>query len=380
MDDKIYLITYYVKNTNIRTMAVYDTLPYKSEEHTLSENQVLPLIEVTFRKYPFLRFCSVMTKRWSGDKEYQMGYTVINPYFSEEPDLQDNIPLAAENRVIDDSLNKIYMSKCEHSHKGFEVNLESEQKVIRIGSYFYDLKGVLICEANEEERKKFYCNRFMTYPIVDDDWHIYEGDEIIDGLYHLIVGKKGDTVTIWDMYSAAQHNVISHDCAYDDILCGLERHGITISNRKSLDSTEELSDIIVIIIDKEGDRHFRMSSHPDSYYIPSRYFRVGDDSDELYEYNQHDRSEKTWRKISTCIIEDVEGLAWFFNKPKLRVFLTAHIKNKETKEYEYCQIPEDWFYSVHTLEDEINNALAAKEKKYKDYHNTMKRPDIPKEK
>ena len=379
MDNKEYLITYYVKNTNIKTLSVYDNLPYKSEEHTLAEDRVLPLIEVTFRKFPFLRFCSVMDKRWGGENGYQFRYTVINPYFSEEPDLQDNIPLAAENRVIDDSLNKIYMSKCEHSHKGFEVNLESEQKVIRIGSYFYDLKGVLICEANEEERKKFYCNRFMTYPIVDDDWHIYEGDEIIDGLYHLIVGKKGDTVTIWDMYSAAQHNVISHDCAYDDILCGLERQGITISNRKSLDSTEELSDTIVIIIEKKGDRDFSMRSHPDSYYIPSRVFRVGDDNDELYEYNQNDRSEKIWRKISWCIIDDVKGLSWFFNKPKLRVFLTAHIYNKDTKSYEYSQIPKDWFYTVHALEDEINNALAENEKNCKEY-NTMKRPDIPKEK
>lgn len=152
MDNKEYLITYYVKNTNIKTLSVYDNLPYKSEEHTLAEDRVLPLIEVTFRKFPFLRFCSVMDKRWGGENGYQFRYTVINPYFSEEPDLQDNIPLAAENRVIDDSLNKIYMSKCEHSHKGFEVNLESEQKVIRLGSYFYDLKGVLICEANEEER------------------------------------------------------------------------------------------------------------------------------------------------------------------------------------------------------------------------------------
>ena len=380
MDNKIYLITYYVRNTNIQTFAVYDNLPYKSEEHTLSEDKVLPLIEVTFRKFPFLRFCSVMDKRWSDDKRYQFCYTVINPYYREEPDLPDNVPLAAENKVIDDSVNQIYMSKCVHSHKGFEVNLESEQKVIRIGSYFYDLKGVLICEANEEEKKKFYCNRFMTYPIVDDEWRIYEGEEITDGLWQLIVGKKGDTVLLQDIYSAAQHNVKAHDCAYDDVLCGLEQHGITISNRKSLDSNEELSDTVVIIIEKWGERHFKFSAHPDSYYIPSRYFRVGDDDDELYEYDESVRSEKTGWKISTRIIEDIWGLSWFFNKPNLRVFLVAHIYNKESKSYEYGQIPKDWFYTIHSLESEINNGLVAKHKEYPNYYNTMKRPDAPKEK
>ena len=72
------------------------------------------------------------------------------------------------------------MTTYDPSHQGFEIKLDHEQKVIRLGSYFYDLKGVLIREATDEDRQKYYCNKYVTFPIVDNDWLVYDGDAITD--------------------------------------------------------------------------------------------------------------------------------------------------------------------------------------------------------
>ena len=78
--------------------------------------------------------------------------------------------------------------------KKIKVELDHEQKVIHLGCWFYDLKGVLIAEATEEDQKKYYCGKFMTYPIVDDNWKVREDECIRDGISDLVVGKKGETI------------------------------------------------------------------------------------------------------------------------------------------------------------------------------------------
>ncbi len=374
-NEKLYLLTYYIKNTDERTKAATDTIPYKSLELSLSDEKLLQLIESDMKKYPFLRFCSVMDKTWRGDPEYQLKFTVVNPFYSDQPIPREYRPKEIEERKVDDSYNQVYMSSYESSHKGFEVNLESEEKVIRLGSYFYDLKGVLICEATEEEQKKFYCHRFMTYPIVDDDWRVFEGHEITDGLEPLIVGKKGDTIPLAALSEAADYNARENDCEYEMQLLDLERHGITISNRKSKYSSEELSDTVVIGIERSDDYHFRMKCNHDGYYIPERSFRVGDD-DELYEYDRYDKTEKTWCKISTVIAEDIWGLSWFFNKKGMRVLLTAITENNYGMAPNGLgPIPNNWFYTVQTLEGEINRKLDEMHKQYPNDYNRRKRPD-----
>ena len=50
----------------------------------------------------------------------------------------------------------------EDESKKIRVELDHEQKVIHLGCWFYDLKGVLIAEATEEDKKKYYCGKFMT--------------------------------------------------------------------------------------------------------------------------------------------------------------------------------------------------------------------------
>lgn len=379
--EKTYLVTYYIKNTDERTKAVFENIPYKTKEITLSEDRMLKLIEAEMKKYPYIRCCTVMAKNWFGQVDWELKYTITNLFFIEEPSPQEFKPKDAEHIVINDSINQVFKTSYEPSHEGFEVNLESEQKIIRLGSYFYALKGVLICEATDEDRKKYYCDKYMTFPIIDDDWRVYDGKEIVDGIEHLIVGKKGDTIPLAALREAADYNAREHDCEYEGQILNLERLGITVSNRKTKDSTEELPETIVIGIEKLGDKRFRMDADWGGYYIPRRFFFVGDD-DELYESDDDDGKPSAFnQKLLTRIVDDVWGLSWFFNKPNLRVLVTAITKNGFGFERNQLgSIPKDWFYTVQTLEGEINRELDDMHKEYPDDYNRRKRPDIVEEK
>ena len=377
---RYYLLTYYIKNTDDRTMDVFGNIPYKSEELSMTKDQLLKLITTNFIKHPYIRCASAMEKNWQGSHDYQMKFTAKNPFYDENSTPGEFDPKKIGNVITEDFANAAYFTKYEVLHKGFEVNLEHEEKVIRLGSYFYDLKGVLICEASEEEKKKYYSDKYMTYPIVDDDWRVYEGPEIIDGLQHLIVGKKGDTIPLIALKEGLDYNARENDCSYEDQLTSLERCGITISNRKYKHSSEELSDTIVLGIMDEGNNHFRIVCHHEGYYIPTRYFKVGKD-DDLYEYDRTDDTETCGIKISTRIVDDVTGLSWFFNKPNLRVLLVSVSEyNFGLGPNEYAPIPKDWFYTVQTLESEINRELEDIHNKYPNDYFKGKRPDIVEEK
>ena len=379
--EKTILLTYYIKNTDEQTKNAFNTVPYKSTELTISEDRLVQLIEADMKKCPFIRSCTVMEKNWRSVPEFHLKFTVTNPFYSEAPIPDEYKPVEAENWKIDDFVNKANMTTYEPSHQGFEIKLESEQKVIRLGSYFYDLKGVLICEATDEDRKKYYCDKYVTFPIVDEDWRVYDGDAIADGIEHLIVGKKGDTIPLAALREAADYNAREHDCRYEDQLLDLERHEITVSNRKFRDSAEEFPDNIVIGIDKLREKYFRMDSDWGSYYIPRRFFYVGDD-DELYESDGDDFKPSNYhQKLITRIVDDVWSLSWFFNKPKLRVLVTAITDNGfGFQRNELGPIPKDWFYTVQTLEGEINRKLDEMHKEYPDDYNRRKRPDVFEEK
>ena len=380
-NEKKYLLTYYIKNRDEQSKGAFPTIPYKSVEVTTSEDRIIKLIEADMKKNPFILNCTVMDKEWAGDTEWHLKFMVKNLFYSEEPIPHDDKPIAAEERRIDDYVNRANMTTYDPSHQGFEIKLDHEQKVIRLGSYFYDLKGVLICEATDDDRQKYYCNKYVTFPIVDNDWLVYDGDAIANGIENLIVGKKGDTIPLAALREAADYNAREQDCGYEDQLIDLERHGITVSNRKSKDSAEELSDNIVISIDKLGDKRFRMNSDWGDYYIPERFFYVGDD-DELYESDGDDDKPSLYhQKIITRIVDDVYGLSWFFNKPKLRVLVTAITDNGfGSQRYQLEPIPKDWFYTVQTLEGEINRELDELHKKYANEYNKGKRPDVFEEK
>ena len=363
-----FLVTYYIKNEDEKTKDVFANIPYKSVELEMSKEKLLKLITAKYKKYPYLRCCSVMRRYWGVGSEYELMATVNNPFYAEVPIPKEFKPKDADEIIIDDELNQVYMTSYEPSHKGFEVNLENEQKVIRLGAYFYDLKGVLICEATDEDRKKYYCGKYITFPIVDDDWRVYDGKDITDGIELLIVGKKGDTVPLIALREAADYNAREHVCDYEDQLFDLERHGITITNRKEDNPAEELTENVVISIEKLSDRHFRMDAEWKGYYIPRRYFFVGDD-DELYESDDDGKPSAYNQKIVSRIVYNVWGLSWFFNKPKLRVLVTA-----TTKDGVQASIPKDWFYTVQTLESDVNRELDEMHKQQPNNYNRRKRP------
>jgi len=77
----------------------------------------------------------------------------------------------------------------------------------------------------------------------------------------------------------------------------------------------------------------------------------------------------------------VYGLSWFFNKPKLRVLVTAITDNGfGSQRYQLEPIPKDWFYTVQTLEGEINREFEELHKKHPNEYNKGKRPDVFEEK
>lgn len=376
-DEKHYLLTYYIKNPDKQTKHAFSIIPYKSSEVDLSEHRLWPLIDANLKKYPFLCSCTVMAEARFKTHEYELEYTVVSPYYTEEPIPREHKPVEAGSLKIDDYMNQAYMTTYEPSYQGFEVKLDHEEKVIRLGSYFYDLKGVLICEATDKDKEKYYCDRYVTFPIVDDDWRVYDGGEIADGIERLIVGKKGDTIPLVALADAIDYNARNHDCEFELQLVDLERHGITISNRKHKNSAEELPENVIIGIDKIGKKRFRMDADWGGYYIARRFFYVGED-DELYESDDDDFKPTAYRhKLITSIVDDVSGLSWFFNKPNLRVLVTAITKNGfGFMRNELGPIPKDWYYTVQTLEGEINLALDEHHQEYPDDYNKGKRPDI----
>ena len=99
--------------------------------------------------------------------------------------------------------------------------------------------------------------------------------------------------------------------------------GITVSNRLSLDSEEELPDAIVIVMemwnDGNGD-YYEIYYDRGSYYIPSYTCRNGDDWGiyVLY-YNKTGSYINMNEDIKDMIAKIVYQLSYTFNKPHLHV-------------------------------------------------------------
>ncbi|MCR4604053.1 MAG: hypothetical protein K5683_11065 [Prevotella sp.] len=373
-----YLVTYYVKNTD-SGREIFNIIPFASSVVSASEDEIQEIVASQLKKNPFFRCCSIMNPQSGNEKVFEMNYILDNPHFKEDA-LQKvfNVKGKVEYKEIDDSGKNVKEATANgHPCKGIKVKLDDEKRVIRIGASFYDLKGVLICEATEEDRKKFYCGRFITFPLVDDDWRVIDDKDITDGIERLTIGKKGDTVLLDAICKAADYNAREHVCGYDELLVDLERKGITLSNRKAVDSTEELSDTVVIAISKIlGPHHFRLDSIQESYYIPTRFFHVGTD-DELYQDAREDKdqTEHKYDKIVEQIADDVNSLSWFFHKPNLKVLVITYIHDeKETYRYKSGPVPKEWYYTVQTLEADINRKLDELYKEHPDDYYKDKRP------
>lgn len=363
---KEFLVTFYVKNGD-GSNELFNIAPIKSSIVSGEEEKVHEFCAAKMKENNFVRCCSIMEKEVTERNVFDGCGIIANPYYKEDNGAK--LVVEKENKQIDDDA---------YADKKFEVKLDHEEKVIRLGSYFYDLKGVLICEATEADKEKYACGRFMTFPIVEDSWEVREDDCIADGIQYLEIGKKGDVIPLAAVRDAADYNAREHDCGYEELLMDLEQHGITVSNRKHKDSSEQLSDTIVLSIEKVFGDRYRIDSDYESYYVPRRFFYVGDD-DELYEDNRDENGKPGFyqRKLITRIVDDVWGLSWFFNKPNLRVLVTAITESGfGFAPNKLSTIPSDWYYTIQTLEKEINKELDEKHKKYPNDYFKRKRPDV----
>ena len=97
-----YLVTYYTKNTNEKTKEVFNDVPYKSFDVEFQKEKLLEYIFAYFEKNTFVCYCTVMTKNWSGEKEYDMYCSVINPYYKEKPIKHDYKHLDADDVLVKD--------------------------------------------------------------------------------------------------------------------------------------------------------------------------------------------------------------------------------------------------------------------------------------
>ena len=261
--------------------------------------------------------------------------------------------------------------------KKIKVELDHEQKVIHLGCWFYDLKGVLIAEATEEDKKKYYCDKYMTYPIVDDDWFVRDDDFISEGIASLTIGRKGDTIPLIKLREVLDLNVDERSGDYSDVLIDVERHGITVSNRMKDNPQEELPETITLEIDKIRSKEdiYRIDGDRDGYYIPRRFCHVGKDG-KLYDGTKVKENETKgpYSSMVYQLANDVKGLSWFFNNQRLKVrCLAARFYDESETEADRC-IPDDWHQAVKTLEDDVNSEIQRMRDEYPDDHYQLKRP------
>ena len=264
----------------------------------------------------------------------------------------------------------------EDESKKIRVELDHEQKVIHLGCWFYDLKGVLIAEATKEDKEKYYCGKFMTYPIVDDDWQVRDDKCITDGIGALIIGKKGDTIPLIKLREVLDLNAEERSGDYSDILTDVERHGIIVSNRLEENPQHELPETIILEIDKirKTEDVYRIDSDWNGYYVPRRFCHVGKDGILLQGIETKENEGGQYQKIVYQIAEDINSISWFFNNHHLKV-QCVHIRANDGSECSNDKsIPDDWHNSVKTLEDDINSEIERMREEYPDDYYRLKRP------
>ena len=263
----------------------------------------------------------------------------------------------------------------------FQIIKDDEKKVIRLGCYFYTLKGVLINEATDEEKEKYCCGKFMTYPIVGDDYEVAEDDCITDGIEMLLIGKQGYTIPLRAVKEAADYNARENCCEYSDVLRSLERQGITVSNRKAYNSNELLPDEITLCIDDKlfMKDTYRLDCNEPCYYVPRRFFTISKEDGKLYQLNKKNKMDNI--DLVERLVEDIWSLIWFFNRKQIRVKIRTY--REDGYGYglvpnELQDIPDDWPEVLLGLEAEINARLDKLCAEYKDDYCRNKREDKPK--
>lgn len=207
------------------------------------------------------------------------------------------------------------------TNRVFQIIPDNENKIIRVGCLFYPFKGVLICEATEEEKEKYDCGRFMTYPIIGDGYKVCEDEDVCKDIDYYFVGKKGDTLLLSEMREVAAENATYRDMDYYDLLSFLEDEGITITNRVSLDSDILLPDTISIELYSLGDDCYNILNCSGNYTIQQCVARIKPEDGELYQVidNLKDNKQVYRGLLAQELADDLYSLRWFFNRKQLKV-------------------------------------------------------------
>ena len=234
----------------------------------------------------------------------------------------------------------------------FQIIEDHDNKIIRLGCYFYDFKGVLICEATKEEKETYCCGKYMTYPIVDDSYKVREDREIIDGIKYLITAKKGETIPMHRLAKALDYNVEYRETRYGDVLVNMESLGGIISDYDTKTNKRFPAEITLGI--ENVYTGYRLDSL-DGYYIPERLFSVSEKDGELHQHRwrKGNKEEDDNFKLVDDIVNEICDIMWFFHRTDLYVKIKAMEINK------LQDIPSTWPEAILRFEKDVNQAVKA---------------------
>lgn len=234
----------------------------------------------------------------------------------------------------------------------FQIIEDHDNKIIRLGCYFYDFKGVLICEATKEERETYCCGKYMTYPIVDDSYKVREDREIVDGIKYLITAKKGETVPLHRLAEALDYNVEYRETRYGDVLVNMESLGGIISDYDTKGNIRFPAEITLGIGNVYSG--YRLDSL-DGYYIPHRFFSVSDKDGELHQHRwrKGNKEEDDDFKLVDDIAEEICDIMWFFHRTDL------YVKIKAMEINQLQDIPTTWPEAILRFEKDVNQTVKA---------------------
>lgn len=266
----------------------------------------------------------------------------------------------------------------DFKNRFFRIIPDNEGKILTLGCMFKELKGMLICEATEEEKKEYFCGTFMTYPIVGEGYDVWDNfKDFYKGLENSSIGKKGETIPIINLEDAFRYNAKHYVCDFYDILIDAEKKGVTITNRFDPDSEELLPDTITLYINQYSSCNtYSIASVENNYYIPMHDFCISQKDNQLHvlDYRKKD-GNKEWYELVETIGDIVWSYKWFFNRKQIRVQIKTYSEDGGWINDQLIDLPKDWPEIILNLENNINDYVKKPWNKESSDHWGKKRPD-----
>lgn len=266
----------------------------------------------------------------------------------------------------------------DFKNRYFQIMPDNEGKILTLGCMFKELKGVLICEATEEEKEDFCCGKFMTYPIVGEEYDVWdEYEDIANGFEYGSIGKKGETIPIINLRDAFDYNARHYECDFIDILMDAEMQGVTITNRFGPDSEELLPDTITLCLSQYKSGKYFIESARNNYYIPLHNFCISKKDNQLHEIDYRKEGDNVdGQELVELIGDIVWSYMWFFNRKQIRVQIKTYSEDGHGwMGDQLFDLPKDWPEIILNLENNINDYLQKPWNKRPYDHWIKKRPD-----